>query len=85
MNMFDSIKFVYNIDDEMKNIISSIDLKLSKIKITINKENVVWGLVVCKLQLDDVKKFDEKLEIEETDFLEAIDEYEKIIDIKIIN
>lgn len=51
-------------------------------KITINKENVVWGLVVCKLQLDDVKKFDEKLEIEETDFLEAIDEYEKIIDIK---
>lgn len=46
-------------------------------KITINKENVVWGLVVCKLQLDDVKKFDEKLEIEETDFLEAIDEYEK--------
>lgn len=51
-------------------------------KITITKENVVWGLVVCKLQLDDVKKFDEKLEIEETDFLEAIDEYEKIIDIK---
>lgn len=51
-------------------------------KITINKENVVWGLVVCKLQLDDVRKFDEKLEIEETDFLEAIDEYEKIIDIK---
>lgn len=51
-------------------------------KITINKENVVWGLVVCKLQLDDVKKFDEKLEIEEINFLEAIDEYEKIIDIK---
>lgn len=51
-------------------------------KITINKENVVWGLVVCKLQLDDVKKYDEKLEIEETNFLEAIDEYEKIIDIK---
>lgn len=51
-------------------------------KITINKENIVWGLVVCKLQLDDVKKFDEKLEIEQTDFLEAIDEYEKIIDIK---
>lgn len=51
-------------------------------KITINKENVVWGLVVCKLQLDDVKKFDEKLEIDETYFLEAIDEYEKIIDIK---
>lgn len=43
MNMFDSIKFVYNIDDEMKNIISSIDLKLSKIKITSNqkRENLV--------------------------------------------
>ena len=43
MNMFDSIKFVYNIDDEMKNRISSIDLKLSKIKITSNqkRENLV--------------------------------------------
>lgn len=51
-------------------------------KITITKESVVWGLVVCKLQLDDVKKFDGNLGIEETDFLEAIDEYEKIIDIK---
>lgn len=43
MNMFDSIKFVYNIDDDMKNRISSIDLKLSKIKITSNqkRENLV--------------------------------------------
>lgn len=43
MNMFDSIKFVYNFDDEMKNRISSIDLKLSKIKIISNqkRENLV--------------------------------------------
>lgn len=43
MNMFDSIKFVYNFDDDMKNRISSIDLKLSKIKITNNqkRENLV--------------------------------------------
>lgn len=51
-------------------------------KITINKEKIIWGLVVCKLQIDDIKKYDDKLEIDEVDFLEAIDEYEKIIDIK---
>lgn len=41
--MFDSIKFVYNIDDDMKNRISSINLKLSKIKITNNqkRENLI--------------------------------------------
>lgn len=33
MNLFDSIEFVYNIDDEMKKINSSIDEKISKIKI----------------------------------------------------
>lgn len=43
MNMFDSIKFVYNIDDDMNKKISSIDLKLSKITITNNqkRENLI--------------------------------------------
>ena len=54
-------------------------------KLTINKENVTWGLIICKLQLDDVKKFDDKLDIDETDFLDAIDEYDKIIDMKSYN
>lgn len=51
-------------------------------KITINKEKIIWGLIVCKLQIDDIKKYDDKLEIDEVDFLESIDEYEKIIDMK---
>lgn len=51
-------------------------------KITINKEKIVWGLIVCKLQADDVKKYDDKLGVDEIDFLESIDEYEKIIDMK---
>ena len=54
-------------------------------KLIINKENVTWGLIICKLQLDDVKKFDDKLDIDETDFLDAIDEYDKIIDMKSYN
>lgn len=43
MNMFDNVKFVFNIDDDMKKVISSIDLKLNKIKITNNqkRENLV--------------------------------------------
>lgn len=49
---------------------------------TINREKVIWGLIVCKLQVDDVRKYDERLGIDEIDFLESIDEYEKIIDIK---
>ncbi len=34
MNMFDNIKFIYFFDYDMKKKISSIDIKLSKIKIT---------------------------------------------------
>ena len=41
MNMFDSIKFVYNIDDDMNKKISSIDLKLSKITITNNQKREI--------------------------------------------
>ena len=34
MKLFDNIEFVYNIDDNMKNIYSSIEDKLSRIKIS---------------------------------------------------
>ena len=66
MNMFDSIKFVYNIDDEMKNRISSIDLKLSKIKITSNqkRENLVIYLLINGNEINR-KKIKENIQLED--------------------
>ncbi len=54
----------------------------SNMKLKIKKEDVLWRLLILKLGDSNSLKFDENMKIEEEDFFEALDKYDKIINYK---
>lgn len=55
---------------------------LNKMKLKIQKEDVLWRLVILKLGDSNLLKYDETMGIEEEDFFDALDKYDKIINYK---
>lgn len=50
--------------------------------ITIDRKNIIWNLIVFKIKEDDTERLIDTLKIDETDFVEAIEKYEEIINLK---
>lgn len=55
---------------------------LNKMKLKIQKEDVLWRLVILKLGDSNLLKYDETMGSEEEDFFDALDKYDKIINYK---
>lgn len=51
----------------------------------IKREDVLWRLLILKLENSNLSQYDEKMEIEEEDFYSALDRYEQIINYKEAN
>ena len=54
----------------------------SNMKLKIKKEDVLWRLLILKLGDGNSIKFDESMGIDEEDFFEALDRYDRIINYK---
>lgn len=54
----------------------------SNINININKTDVLWKLIVFKIENNSSDKYEEKMQIDEEDYYDALDKYEKIINYK---
>lgn len=48
----------------------------------IKKDEVLWKLLVFKLENNSTDKFDEKMQIDEEDYYNALDRYDKVINYK---
>ncbi len=55
---------------------------LNKMNLKIQREDVLWRLVILKLGDSNLLKYDEAMGIEEEDFFDALDKYDKIINYK---
>ncbi len=51
----------------------------------IKREDVLWRLLILKLENSNLSQYDEKMEIEEEDFYSALDRYDQIINYKEAN
>ena len=55
---------------------------LNNMKLKIKREDVLWRLLILKLGDSNTLKYDETMGIEEEDFFDALDKYDKIISYK---
>lgn len=54
-------------------------------RLKIKREDVLWRLLILKMGNSNSLKFDENLQIEEEDFYDALDKYDKIVNYKEAN
>lgn len=57
----------------------------NNMKLKIRREDVLWRLLILKMGDSNSLKYDESLKIEEEDFYDALDKYDKIINYKEAN